>query len=315
VIVPLLLIALGGRVFAAQDAGASARGRSVSGVVRDETGAVVAFAKVTLKSGSLSVSKVTDTEGKFAFKSISSDSGTVSVHAAGFITQERTWRVNEQGEPALEIVLEPAGFAEQVTVTAARTEARVSDTAASVIVLSDEDLKTTAALRLDDALRQVQGFSLFRRSGSRTANPTSQGVSLRGVGASGASRALVISDGIPLNDPFGGWVYWDRLSRESIARVEVLQGGASNLYGTDAMGGVINLIERDTRQSGLSLEASYGNEQSPDVSLFGSGRLGNWVGSLGAAAFHTDGYIIVPSSSRNPSAGEWIRRPGFGIAR
>ena len=297
-ILSLLLIAPGGRAFAAQDAGRMVSGRTVSGMVRDETGAAVSGAQVTLKIGSISVTRMTDSDGKFSFKSVSSDSGTVSVRSSGFITQERTWRVNEQGEPALEIVLEPAGYAEQVTVTAARTEERVSDTAASVIVLSDEDLKTTAALTLDDALRQVQGFSLFRRSGSRTANPTSQGVSLRGVGASGASRALVISDGIPLNDPFGGWVYWDRLARESIGKVEVMQGAASSLYGTDALGGVINLIERDPRQSTLSLEASYGNEQSPDVSLFGSGRLGNWVGSLGAAAFHTDGYIIVPESTR-----------------
>ena len=57
------------------------------------------------------------------------------------------------------------------------------------------------------------GFSLFRRSGSRYANPTSQGVSLRGLGASGARRALVLVDGLPLNDPFGGWVYWARVPR------------------------------------------------------------------------------------------------------
>ena len=74
-------------------------------------------------------------------------------------------------------------------VVAPRTEAG-TDTAASVLVLAPDDLATTAALTLDDALRQVPGFTLFRRSGSRTANPTSQGVSLRGVGASGASRAV-----------------------------------------------------------------------------------------------------------------------------
>jgi outer membrane receptor protein involved in Fe transport len=266
--------------------------------VRDQTGAGIGGAQVTLKSSALTATKVTDAAGKFAFGSVPSETGTISVRSSGFITQERTWRVNAQGDPALEIVLEPAGFAEQVTVTAARTEARVSDTAASVIVLSEEDLKATAALTLDDALRQVEGFSLFRRSGSRTANPTSQGVSLRGVGASGASRALVISDGIPLNDPFGGWVYWDLIPRESIARVEVLQGAASSLYGTDALGGVINIVGRDPRQSTLSFEASYGNEETPDASLFASGRLGNWVASLGAAALHTDGYVIVDDSVR-----------------
>ncbi|MGF2075342.1 TonB-dependent receptor, partial [Enterococcus casseliflavus] len=89
---------------------------------------------------------------------------------------------------------------------------------------------------LDDALRQTVGFSLFRRTGSRTANPTIQGVSLRGLGASGASRALVLADGVPLNDPFGGWVYWARKPRLGIERVEVLRGGAADLYGSGALG-------------------------------------------------------------------------------
>jgi len=93
-----------------------------------------------------------------------------------------------------------------VTVTATRSEQRLGDTAASVAVVSAADLAASAAPTVDDALRQVPGFSLFRRSGSRFANPTTQGVSLRGLGASGASRALVLADGIQLNDPFGGWI-------------------------------------------------------------------------------------------------------------
>ena len=105
-----------------------------------------------------------------------------------------------------------------------------------------QDLGATAAFRTDDILRQVPGFSLFRRTTSRTANPTAQGVSLRGLGASGASRALVLSDGFPLNDPFGGWVYWDRVPRVSIRSIEVASGGASHLYGSDALGGVINIL-------------------------------------------------------------------------
>src|SRR5689334_2723003 len=80
---------------------------------------------------------------------------------------------------------QPPTVQDSITVTATRTETRVADTPASVIVLSRETLARTAAPTLDDALRQVAGFTLFRRSGSRVANPTTQGVSLRGVGASG----------------------------------------------------------------------------------------------------------------------------------
>ncbi len=114
------------------------------------------------------------------------------------------------GVNSVQITLLPATAAEQVTVAANRTGVRVIENATSVTILSAQDLGATAAFRTDDVLRQVPGFSLFRRTTSRTANPTAQGVSLRGLGASGASRALVLSDGFPLNDPFGGWVYWNR---------------------------------------------------------------------------------------------------------
>src|SRR5437763_16121643 len=129
----------------------------------------------------------------------------------------------------------PPAVSDTIVVTATQTKTRLADTPASVVVINAEALATTAAATTDDALRQVPGFTLFRRSGSRSANPTSQGVSLRGIGASGASRALVLDDGIPLNDPFGGWVYWNRVPRESIAQIEVVRGGASDLDGSAAM--------------------------------------------------------------------------------
>src|SRR5688500_14914380 len=159
---------------------------------------------------------------------------------------------------------------EEITVTATRTESRVADTPVSVVVISREALDTSAALTLDDALRQVPGFTLFRRTGSRVANPTAQGVSLRGVGASGASRALILDDGVPLNDPFGGWVYWARVPRAALGRVEILRGGGSDLYGSGALGGVV-LLHRDAGDAPLAAEASYGSQATPDASA--SGRL------------------------------------------
>jgi outer membrane receptor protein involved in Fe transport len=222
----------------------------------------------------------------------------LTVHARGFEAASKVWNAADQDSARLKIVMSAERLSEQITVTASRTEARVSDTAASVAVLSREDLSTTSALTIDDALRQVPGFSLLRRSGSRTANPTSQGVSFRGVGPSGASRAVVISDGIPINDPFGGWVFWGRVPRESLSRIEVVQGGSSSLYGSDALGGVVNLITRDSRESALSFETSYGNEQTPDFSFFSGGRLFQWGALLSVEAFHTDGYVLVDEDER-----------------
>lgn len=272
--------------------------RRIEGVVKDQTGAPVSSAEVTLTSKAASVKQITDSEGRFAFDSVQGDSGTVVVRATGFDTVERRWSSADKSSAMLDIVLAPAPLSAQITVTAERTETRVSDTAASVAVLSPEELSTTAALTVDDALRQVPGFSLFRRSGSRTANPTAQGVSLRGVGASGASRAVVLADGIPINDPFGGWVFWGRVPREAINRIEVVQGGASSLYGSDAVGGVVNLIPRDARDPAMSFEASYGNQQTPDVSFFAGGRLFQWGAQLAVESFHTDGYVLVDDAER-----------------
>jgi outer membrane receptor protein involved in Fe transport len=273
-----------------------AQSTQVEGVVRDQAGAAVTDAEISLAVGAFSQTRTTDAEGRFIFDSVPRGSARLIARARGFALFEKNWPIQDAAQ--IEVTLAPEGVSDQVTVTAARTVARVSDTAASVIVLAPEDLSATAALALDDALRQVPGFSLFRRSGSRTANPTSQGVSLRAVGASGASRALVLADGIPINDPFGGWVYWGRVPREAVSRVEVVRGGSSHLYGTDALGGVINFIPHSNASPLASIEASYGNQTTPNVSLFAGGRLGQLGAQLSAEAFSTDGYIIVDEDER-----------------
>ena len=183
---------------------------------------------------------------------------------------------------------------DSITVTATRTETRVADTPASVVVLSQETLQKTASPTIDDALRQVAGFTLFRRSGSRVANPTAQGVTLRGVGASGASRALVLDDGVPLNDPFGGWVYWGRVPRLSLERAEVLRGGASDLYGSSAMGGVIQFVR--SRRPGLRVEASAGSQETGSASAFVA--CANF--SVAAGLLSTAGYPLVRPDQRGP---------------
>ncbi|HEV2498023.1 MAG TPA: TonB-dependent receptor [Terriglobia bacterium] len=272
--------------------------RTIRGTVQDTNGRPIAGAQISFRSGSFSAQAVTDVQGAFALQGVKVTGGTLSVQAAGFAPQQRSWR-SASREP-LEIVLSVPSLSQQVTVTANRVATPVSQTAGSVAVLSSTQIASTPALTLDGILRQIPGFSLFRRTDSRVANPTTQGVSLRGVGASAASRALVLENGIPLNDPFGGWVYWDRVPRVSVDRFEVAEGGASDLYGSDAMGGVINVITRQAARSQASLDASYGNEDTPDVSLWAGTEWRRWSGELSAEAFGTDGYVLVPASIRGP---------------
>lgn len=272
----------------------------VEGIVLNQVGepvvgAIVFFDVVRARA-------VTNDEGRFQFDQVPVNVNPIklTVQARGYATYTQEWNSAEDDAAQLKIVLAPASLAEEVTITASRTERLLSETAASVRVLSSEEIETTAAASVDDVLRQVPGFALFRRAGSRTANPTAQGVSLRGTGASGASRALVLLDGVPLNDPFGGWVYWGRVPRASIGRVEVLRGAASSLYGSAAVGGVVQILTQRTQDSALVFEASYGNGQTPQASLFANGHSNNWTATLAAETFHTDGYVLVAKNERGP---------------
>lgn len=193
-----------------------------------------------------------------------------------------------------------ASVRERIVVTATATEERLEDTAAAVAVLDEDDLAATASLTLDEALRQVPGFTLFRRTSSRTANPTIQGASLRGVGGSGAGRALVLADGVPLNDPFGGWIAWGRVPRAAVERVEVLRGGASDLYGSSALAGVVHLLRRDAAPGALVADLSAGSQETAFGSLWASNRGRRWGVSAAAEALTSEGHVPVAAAERGP---------------
>src|SRR6185295_19837453 len=180
----------------------------LSGVVRDQTGAIVPGATVAVKaaSGAEQLGH-TGPDCRFAGDPPSDGDLTVIVRAGGFAETRQRVSSGDLGRE-IEIVLRPATLLETVTVTPTRSEQRLGDVPASVSVLTSEAIEASPALMADDVLRQVPTFSLFRRTSGLVAQPTTQGVSLRGIGPSGQSRTLVLLDGIPFNDPFGGWVYW-----------------------------------------------------------------------------------------------------------
>ena len=153
-------------------------------------------------------------------------------------------------------------------------------------------------MTLDDALKVVPGFTLFRRTSSRVSNPTAQGITLRGLGGTGSSRSLVLADGVPLNDAFGGWVYWDKVPQVAIDRIEVERGSGSDLYGADAIGGVVQILTlRPERPSARAL-VEGGGLGTGRVSLFGGGRTRGWSYSAGGEWFTTDGYVTVAEDQR-----------------
>jgi outer membrane receptor protein involved in Fe transport len=269
----------------------------VQGLVRDAAGDPLAGARVTLHGGASAASVLTDDAGRFRLPWPSATPARLTVEAAGHARLLRTVRVDDA---PLELRLWPGGFAEEVTVTASLRREPVADTASAVTVLTSGELEATAAGAVDDAVRQAPGFTLFRRSGSRTANPTTQGATLRGLGGSGASRAAVLDDGLPLNDPFGGWVQWTRVPLQALDRIEVLRGGASSLYGTGALAGVIQLVRRADTERRLDVTASRGGLDTSQLTAFAGGSWNDWSARLSADAFDTGGYVAVREQDRGP---------------
>ena len=273
---------------------------TVSGLVHDSSGGAVVGATVIVRPASGPERQtVTGSDGRFAIDVSDLASATVIVRAGGFA--EKIQRIAAGDKTAdIDIEVVPAAVLETVTVTPARSPQKVADTPASINVFTGEEMQQSPALIADDALRQVPSFSLFRRTSAIAAQPTTQGVSLRGIGPSGQSRTLVLLDGVPFNDPFGGWVYWTRVPMESVDRVEITEDASSSVYGNIAMGGVINIFTAHPTKETLELKPQYGNYTSPKFDFFGSNTWNKVAAAVEGSFLHTDGFPIVAPIERGP---------------
>jgi len=268
---------------------------TVTGVVKDPTGAPMQAVVVTVTAGDRPETATTAVDGRW---SVSVPDGTTSaridIDAQGFAAERRDVPVPS---PPIEIELRPAAIAQQVTVTADSSPTRLR-VDSSVTSLDRSTIAETPALRLDDQLRAVPGFSLFRRTTSAVANPTTQGVTLRGMSASGASRTLVVADDVPLNDPFGAWVYWNRVPMAALQRIDVVRGASGDIHGNDALGGVIQLTTRTSQGGDAWLEA--GNLGNVRGSFYGAVNRGAWMAGGAAESSKTDGFVVIAPEARGP---------------
>lgn len=196
--------------------------------------------------------------------------------------------------------LERATVSEEVTVTAYRTPLGELESPVTTRMLSEVALNSSAGVTLDEKVRQLPGVQIYRRSSSLVANPSSQGLSLRGLGSTAASRTLITEDDVPLNDPFAGWIRWQEQPELSIKSVELVRGGASDLYGSSAIGGVVNVIPVRPSGNGVELKGSYGAESTYDDSAMAQGKFGAWGLLAAGGAIVTDGYIQEAPWQRGP---------------
>ena len=158
-------------------------------------------------------------------------------------------------------------------------------------------LKPGNVQRVENLLRTVPGVQQFRRSDARSANPTSQGITLRGLGGNASSRALLMLDGVPQADPFGGWVAWPGYDAMAIGSARVLRGGGSGANGQGAIAGTIELFSRDVGNL-LQVDAAYGSRNSLDGKILFGRELGQGQLTISASHQSGDGFIPIIEGQR-----------------
>lgn len=170
--------------------------------------------------------------------------------------------------------------ADEMVVTATRTEISVDEAPASVTVLSREEIKKYNVVSLVDALKHIQGAYVNTSS--------TGGVSMRGL--NGENRTLVMVNGIPVNDGYSGGSGWNTMGIDAVDRIEITRGGGSALYGGNAMGGVINIITAKPEKREGELTFGFGSDKALHYSAFAGDRIDRFRVRLGYEAYSTDGY-------------------------
>ncbi len=187
----------------------------------------------------------------------------------------------------------PSQSHDQITVTATRSSTPLGETARTTSTLTPTQLHNYPAVTLDESLRQHAGFELFRRAGSRVANPTSEGISLRGLGSTAASRTLVLEDGAPLNDPFGGWVNFNESPQQTVRAVTLVTGGGSDLYGSSALGGVIDVVPATPNPTRFDLSAAGGAQSTSTLGATVARTTRILNAMFAGESLRTAGYIVT----------------------
>jgi vitamin B12 transporter len=185
-----------------------------------------------------------------------------------------------------------------VVVTGRGLDTSPGDRVVDVVTIDRDRITANASSRLESVLADVAGLQQFRRSDSRSANPTSQGISLRGIGGNASSRALLILDGVPQTDPFGGWVAFPAYATDRLGQVRVTRGGGSGYYGPGALAGTVELESATPEQlAPFGGRLAYGSRES--IEAQGSAALVRDGGFATLSAAYTRGDGFIPTVTEN----------------
>jgi vitamin B12 transporter len=190
---------------------------------------------------------------------------------------------------------------DDIIVIGSPLRAPIGDAAYDKIVIGPDRINATASNRVEDVLKDVAGLQQFRRSDARSANATSQGATLRGLGGNASSRALLVLDGVPQSDPFGGWVTWPAFAANRIGQIRVTRGGGAGDYGSGALAGTIEFdsITSDKARSSASL--FYGSRGGAEANGLVAGKLGGGFAFVSGSYARGDGFVPIVAGQRGPA--------------
>lgn len=205
------------------------------------------------------------------------------------------WATSGEQENDAQRKLQPkeTQYLDQVVVTATRSEIAVFDAPQDVTIITSEEIMASPFERLEDILRSVPGVYNFRHFGLQT-NGIVSPIIMRGVGK---NRVLFLIDGVPQNDNFNNaiaWVSWGYIQKETIQRIEIVEGATSALYGSEGLGGVVNIItKKPTTQRETSIRGEGGTAGSYAGYGFYNQKMDN-IGLMLAGGYdRSDGFYMT----------------------
>lgn len=191
----------------------------------------------------------------------------------------------------------------EIVVTGEGLEPALSNIVYSTTVIDRETIVSSGSGRIEDVLSNVAGFQQFRRSDSRSSNPSAQGVTLRALGGNATSRALVLLDGVPISDPFFGYIPLSSISPDTLSRIRVTRGGGSGPFGAGALAGTIELESAGPRTLGpVTASLLVNDREETEASAVIAQELGGGFGVISGRWDRGQGFFTTPVGQRVPAS-------------
>lgn len=186
-----------------------------------------------------------------------------------------------------------------IVVTGQGLQRTAEDSIYGVQVIGRDRFDSAASGRLEDVLASAAGFQQFRRSDSRSANPSAQGVTFRGLGGNASSRTLILLDGVPQADPFFGYIPFAGIAPERLSRVLVTRGGGSGAFGAGAVAGTIEMVSAGADELDLLGASALVNDRGEsELTATLAPELGQGFAVLSGRWDRGQGFWTTPATQR-----------------